>query len=216
MTVNITIDIGAIQLDALKNALLKYEKLIFDLDDTVFSEDIFDYLSFKSIASKFYSLDDIDADIYAKNGIMQKRISREYLFDRIAPNVNNNNIREIVEYYQNFKCGSVLKKYSIRNILKDMHSMGKQIFIVTNGHPIRQMNKIKDLGIDNYLSDMYICHPLTNNQLKPSGKVLDKIGINQGSKDCLIIGDNAEIDGGFARSRAIDFYLFEFPKSNIQ
>jgi FMN phosphatase YigB (HAD superfamily) len=216
MMVNTTIDIGAIQLDALKNALVKYEKLIFDLDDTVFSEDIFDYLSFKSIASKFYSFDDIDADIYAKNGIMQKRISREYLFDRISPNVNNNDIREIVEYYQNFKCGSVLQKYSIRNILKDMHSMGKQIFIVTNGHPIRQMNKIKDLGIDNYLSDMYICHPLTNNQLKPSGKVLDKIGINQGSKDCLIIGDNAEIDGGFARSRSIDFYLFKFPKSNIQ
>lgn len=216
MMVNITIDTGAIQLDALTNVLIKYEKLIFDLDDTVFSEDIFDYLSFKSIASKFYLMGDIDADIYAKKGIIQKRKNRENLFDRISPNVNNDNISMIVEYYQNFKCGSVLQNYSIRNILKEMHSMGKQIFIVTNGHPIRQMNKIKDLGIDSYLSDMYICHPLTDNQLKPSGKVLDKIGINQGSKDCLIIGDNAEIDGEFAKSRSIDFYLFKFPKSNIQ
>ena len=96
-----------------------------------------------------------------------------------------------------------------------MHSKGKQIFIVTNGHPVRQMNKIKDLGIENYLSDIYICHPLTDNQLKPSEQVLGKIGIIQGLKDCLIIGDNAEIDGSFAKSRSIDFYLFKFPKSNI-
>ena len=47
MMVNITLDIGAIQLEALGNVLIKYEKLIFDLDDTVFSEDVFDYLSFK-------------------------------------------------------------------------------------------------------------------------------------------------------------------------
>ena len=83
--VNITLDIGAIQLEALVNVLIKYEKLIFDLDDTVFSEDIFDYLSFKSIASKFYLMGDIDADLYAKKGIMQKRISRKYLFDQISP-----------------------------------------------------------------------------------------------------------------------------------
>ena len=215
MTANITIDTGAIQLDVLTKTLIKYEKLIFDLDDTVFSEDIFDYLSFKSIAIKFYSMSDIDADNYARKGIIQKRINRENLFDRISPDGNSDNIDTIVEFYQNFKCGNVLQKYSIRSTLKEMHSKGKQIFIVTNGHPIRQMNKIKDLGIDSYLSDMYICHPLTDNQLKPSGKVLDKIGINQGSKDCLIIGDNAEIDGEFAKSRSIDFYLFKFPKSNI-
>ena len=215
MTANITTDTGAIQLDVLTKTLIKYEKLIFDLDDTVFSEDIFDYLSFKSIASKFYLMSDIDADIYARKGIIQKRINRENLFDRISPDGNSDNIDTIVEFYQNFKCGNVLQKYSIRSILKEMHAKRKQIFIVTNGHPIRQMNKIKDLGIDSYLSDMYICHPLTDNQLKPSGKVLDKIGINQGSKDCLIIGDNAEIDGEFAKSRSIDFYLFKFPKSNI-
>ncbi|MDB4848125.1 HAD-IA family hydrolase [Candidatus Pseudothioglobus singularis] len=216
MMVNITLDIGAIQLEALVNVLIKYEKLIFDLDDTVFSEDIFDYLSFKSIASKFYLMGDIDADLYAKKGIMQKRISRKYLFDQISPNINNDDIDEIVEYYQNFKCGSVLQNYSIRDLLKEMHSKGKQIFIVTNGHPIRQMNKIKDLGIENYLSDIYICHPLTHHQLKPSGEVLDKIGISQGSKDCLVIGDNAKIDGDFAKNRYIDFHLFKFPKAKIQ
>ena len=52
MTVNTTIDTGAIQLDVLSNTLIKYEKLIFDLDDTVFSKDIFDYLSFKRNAFK--------------------------------------------------------------------------------------------------------------------------------------------------------------------
>lgn len=215
MMVNITLDIGAIQLEALGNVLIKYEKLIFDLDDTVFSEDVFDYLSFKSIASKFYLMGDIDADLYAKKGIKEKRISREYLFDRISPDKNNNNIAAIVEYYQNFKCGSVLQNYSIRNLLKEMHLKGKEIFIVTNGHPIRQMNKIKDLGIYNFLSDIYICHPLTENPLKPNVKVLDKIGISEESKDCLIIGDNALIDGEFAKTRSIDFYLFKFPKIKI-
>ena len=45
--------------------------------------------------------------------------------------------------------------------------------------------------------------------------MLDKIGISEESKDCLIIGDNALIDGEFAKTRSIDFYLFKFPKIKI-
>ena len=215
MMVNITIDTGAIQLDALRKILRNYEKLIFDLDDTIFSEDIYDYLAFKNIAAEFYSLDDVDADLYSKNAILQKRLSRQDLFDRISPDGNIGIIKSIVDYYQNYKCGSIIKDYSISEILKEMYLEGKQIFIVTNGHPVRQMNKIKDLGIEGYLSDIYICHPLTKNKMKPNKSVLKKIGIHHGANDCLVIGDNAEIDGGFAKSKSIDFYLFKFPKSNI-
>ena len=213
--VNISIDTGKIPLSVLKNKLIQYEKLIFDLDDTIYSEDVFDFLVFKSIALKFYSMDDINAENYAQQGILNKRTSRENLFDRIAPIDLDSNINEIVQYYQNFKCGAILQDYSIKETLEEMHSIGKKIYIVSNGHPIRQMNKIKDLGIYSLLSGIYLCHPRTNNQLKPSGNVLDKIGINHGEKNCLIIGDNEEIDGEFARSRSIDFCLFQFPKSEI-
>lgn len=215
MTVNITIDTGKIPLDKLKVKLLKYEKLIFDLDDTIYSEDIFDYLALKSIASNFYSMDHLNAENYAQKGILQKRISRENLFDRISPKSEIENINEIVQYYQNFKCGNILQDYSIREILEEMHIIGKKIYVVSNGHPVRQMNKINDLAINSFLSGIYICHPLTKNQLKPSGEVLDKIGITHGEKNCLVIGDNEKIDGDFAKNRSIDFYLFKFPKSKL-
>jgi FMN phosphatase YigB (HAD superfamily) len=214
MMVNITIDTGAIQIDQLREKFTIYEKLIFDLDDTILSEDWFDYLAFKSIAIEFYSMNDFDSDLYSRKGIIQKRINRKNLFNRISPDSDNELISSIVDYYQNFKCGSILQKYSIRNILKEMHKEGKKIYIVTNGHPLRQMNKINDLNIKHFLSDIYICHPSTNNPLKPSGSVLDKIGITKGAKNCLMIGDNTLIDGSFAESRSIEFYLFKFPKSN--
>lgn len=210
--VNITLDTGSIQLDELKDTLKKYENLIFDLDDTVFSEEVFDYHAFKSIALRFYLMSDIDADLYSKNGIIEKRKSRTNLFNRISPVSNLSNIELIVDYYQNFECGDILKVYSIVKILKEMHIKGKKLYIVSNGHPIRQKNKIENLGINKYLTETYICHPLTENKLKPSGEVLDKIGITRGSKKFLIIGDNEKIDGGFAKSRLIDFYLFKFPK----
>jgi len=215
MMENITIDTGAIQFDVLRKTFINYEKLIFDLDDTVFSEDIYDYSAFRSIAIKFYSMNDVDADLYSKKGIFQKRLSRERLFDRISPDSKKEIIKPIVDYYQNYKCGNILRRYSISDILKEMYLKGKQLFVVTNGHPVRQMNKIKDLGIECYLSGIYICHPLTDHLMKPNGSVLDKIGVPFGSKDYLMIGDNAEIDGGFAKSKSIDFYLFKFPKSDI-
>lgn len=210
--VNITLDTGSIQHDELKDAFNQYENLIFDLDDTVFSEEVFDYHAFKSIALRFYLMSEIDADLYSKNGIIEKRKSRTNLFNRISPVSNLSNIDLIVDYYQNFKCGDILKDYSIISIIKEMYMNGKKIYVVSNGHPARQNNKIENLGINKYLTKTYICHPLTENKLKPSGDVLDKIGIARGSKKSLIIGDNEEIDGGFAKSRLLDFYLFRFPK----
>ena len=157
--VNITLDTGTIQHDELKDAFKQYESLIFDLDDTVFSEEVFDYYAFKSIALRFYLMSEMDADLYSKNGIIEKRKSRSNLFNRISPVSNLSNIELIVEYYQNFKCGDILKVYSIRSILKEMYLKGKKIYVVSNGHPVRQNNKIEKLGISKYLTKTYICHP---------------------------------------------------------
>ena len=212
---NITLDIGPISLSELRSNLDHYKILIFDLDDTVLSEEAFDYFAFKNIAAKFYSLSNSESNKYSIRGIIEKRISRDELFDRISLDGDKKKINSIVEYYQNFSCGPILQKYSIRFILNEMSSKGKKIFIVTNGHPKRQSNKIKDLGIEEFLSGIYICHSLTENRLKPHGDVLDKIGFNCDLKDCLMIGDNELIDGSFAKSRLIDFYMFKLPKINL-
>jgi len=212
---NIIIDTGQIQVEKLKRHLVKYEILIFDLDNTVFSEEVFDYYFFQAIAKNFFSMSDSSAEELSRNGIIQKRFSREKLFNNLFPRSSDKTINLIVEYYQNFKCGEILQSYSIRTLLKEMYILGKKNYIVTNGDPTRQMNKIIDLEIKKYLIDVYICHPLTNNKLKPNSEVLKKIGINKGAQECLIIGDNPIIDGEFAKRWSLDYYLFQYPKISM-
>ena len=195
----------------------RYDKVIFDLDNTIYPEKVFDYSAFRHIALKFnFAKNNKDAISFAKKAVAFKALDRKYLFDRLFPDLNSDQILELVDFYQNFRFGSALQKYSIRETLSEIFKLGKDMYLVTNGHPVRQKNKILDLEISNFFRSIYICHPESKYNLKPSVDVLDRIGIPMNSRESVMIGDDVEVDGGFAKTKGIDYCQLSLPAADIE
>lgn len=94
---------------------------------------------------------------------------------------------------------------SMLTLLQDIVVDRKQLFIVTNGNPEQQLNKIKQLewhGLENYLV-IYFADEIAP---KPDTGVLDLIlsKYNLSRRDLVIIGNTNE-DEEFAQSSGIDY-----------
>jgi FMN phosphatase YigB (HAD superfamily) len=94
---------------------------------------------------------------------------------------------------------------SMLTLLQDIVVDRKQIFIVTNGNPQQQLNKIKQLewhGLEDYLV-IYFADEIAP---KPDTSVLDQIlsKYKLTRRDLVIIGAS-DIDNEFAQSSGIDY-----------
>jgi len=209
------VDTGVDSISRLRRGLLKYEQIIFDLDNTIFPEEVFDRAAFAQIALEFNSTSESEISQFVNQAIIFKSLSRENLFNRLFPNFNHVQILEVVDYYQGFRFGPCLADYSIKRVIEEMYLLGKDMYLVTNGHPVRQKNKIIDLSIGDFFKSIYICHPLTQYNLKPDPNVLNCIEKDGCLSNCVMVGDDALIDGEFARSKEMDYYQF-FCSSQMQ
>lgn len=190
----------------------KYSAFIFDLDNTLIFENDYLFAAYKQIA----------INVQEKYQIPKNTIE-EYLINSFIQNGRNNIFNKMINQFdlpqaelQNFletlRTVKINPKIRIKDFvskdLKDLILQNKSLFILTNGNPIQQQNKYKniewdglDLFIRIYYSNLY--------KPKPSGKSLD-ILINENNldrRDCLMIGDQ-DTDKECARNADVDF-LFE-------
>ncbi len=93
----------------------------------------------------------------------------------------------------------------ILELMQEIVVYGKQLFLITNGKPEVQLNKIRQIewnGLENYLRVFYA----SEINSKPNSDVLSYIINNYQltTKDFMIIG-TSEIDQEFAVSTGVDF-----------
>lgn len=176
--------------------ILDFQLFIFDLDNTIYNEEDYLFQAYSEIAGRFSglttgkskkSLLKIIMSIYTKDG-------REKLFDKFleTAGLDITYLSECLEILRNFTPPDRIKMYrKTEKVLRMLIERGKQIFILTNGNPAQQRNKIK--SVDWKGLDMSITFILADEiEPKPSPAGIEYIlrQTNTGKEQVIFIGDS--------------------------
>ncbi|WP_094570685.1 HAD family hydrolase [Mucilaginibacter xinganensis] len=182
---------------------------IFELDNVLYPEKDYLYQVYYLFASLLEYTDLINAkettDLMVNTYINE---GKEYVFDRVKEKFGINetyraNLRHLM---LTAKLPLKLLLYqNMLNLLQDIVVDRKKIFIVTNGNPEQQLNKIKQTewhGLEEYLT-VYFTEESTP---KPEPDIIDILikDHNLQRRDLLMI-ENAEIDRLCAEASGIDY-----------
>lgn len=205
---------------SLKKKLFKFDILVFDLDDTIYSQKNYDtpaLLSVSRFIQKKTNLKSLDIfNTLRKLKKIRRGKPPKFLFNIFFKNIKikykNYIIDKCVRLFQSYKCKELKKSKSLKFIIKNLYKK-KILFLVTNGNVKRQNNKIKYLGIRKYFKKIFILDGMKK-ETKPSinnvQSLVKFISIYKDFKS-VYIGDNLVTDKKFAKNLKISFIHFEFP-----
>jgi HAD superfamily hydrolase (TIGR01549 family) len=188
----------------------KYSLFIFDLDNTIYDEEDYLFQAYKAISQKLagfalgYNENDLLAiilEIYSKEG-------RDKLFDKFLFRVGLDitYITECLKILRSFNPElSIEIKSKVKNILASLIEKKKPVFVLTNGNPEQQMNKIRNIrwdGLDKTIS--FIMADEFEPKPSPSG-IIHILNITGSEKKEAIMTGDMETDKESALNGGIDF-----------
>jgi FMN phosphatase YigB (HAD superfamily) len=185
---------------------------IFELDNVLYPEKDYLYQVYYLFASLLEYTELINAkattDLLVNTYVNE---GKEFVFDRLKEKFNVDE-----KYRANLKHLMITAKLPLKlllyqnmlNLLQEIVVDRKKIFIVTNGNPKQQLNKIKQTewrGLEQYLT-VYFTEESTP---KPEPDTIDLLikDHNLQRRDLLMI-ENAEIDRLCAEASGIDYINF--------
>ena len=214
-----------IKINELKKRIQNYEIIIFDLDDTIYSQKHYDTPALKKVAdylSKILKIkfDKIFSDIRnlkkLKRGKHPLLIFNKYLNEKILNiKLKKKIIKNSVKIFQSYNCKNLKSVPSLKFLLKKIIKK-KILFLVTNGNIERQRRKIKNLSISRYFKRIFILDGVKKS-IKPSILSVKYLTIflkKNSNKKAVYIGDNNISDRLFAKNLKIKFINFEFNTRN--
>lgn len=211
-----------------------YDTIIFDLDDTLYPE--IDYLSvaFKAISERFeeeYGLNATEIALFLiktfeKEGRQQlfNKCFSLFFKDKKTPKIALKTQNTEGSFSEDFFvkiCLNILRTVKIPQritlfpyayrLISQLLAEKKQIFVLTNGNPEQQKNKIAHLDWQHL--DAHITFVFANEYApKPSAKVFSDFlepNFQLKNKKTLFIGD-AETDAAFSQNVGFDFLHVDF------
>lgn len=171
----------------LHNDILKINErncIIFDLDDTLYSEKEYVESGFKEIAK-----------VYGNDSLFNKLM---YLY-----NINSNNVfqragfsqekcKKCIEIYRNHT-PKISLDYHVKATLEYLKIKNYKLGIITDGRPKSQWNKIKALELNKYMDCIIVTDELGGEEYrKPNSKAYEimKIELNCKFEEMIYVGDN--------------------------
>lgn len=135
---------------------MKHKKVIvFDLDDTLYNE--IDYLksAYNEIASNISKELDVEKHIVFQE-MLELYNNKRNVFDDIIKKYNSSYTKEeLLNLYRNHKPSIKLSNDRL-NFIKLLHEKGVSMGVLTDGRITQQRNKLKALGVLNYISHIII------------------------------------------------------------
>ena len=204
-----------ININKLRIQLKEYEKIIFDLDDTIFPLFFYDKIVFKKLANLLKKKFRLDSKVIFNFLIEHKykKKNNNRLFYSLIKNFKlQSSISEndLVDFYQNFKSRKYQKFPTIINLLKELKLKKKILTLITEGHYNRQRNKIEFLKINSLFDQIFILDNRYKRKYKPSIEGLKRIS-NYKKFKTVYVGDT-EKDRLTAKNLGIKFYKFNISK----
>lgn len=205
----------------------KYKTILFDLDNTLVDDDENRKYAIKQILlqrnentseevlNKFVKMDDqfwkdraegkiIDPYEFETNEEKTKWI-RSLRFVRFFKDISIDEAWDINIKYVNYLSEHIVPKINSKQILKYLYEKGYEIYIITNGPTKAVNNKLKKIGVLEYITDFFTAEEAGH--MKPRKEFFDKFfeKINkQKTDDMLIIGDEIEKDVAGGINNGID------------
>lgn len=130
--------------------------IVFDLDDTLYYEVQFVESAFNYISRYLYSRFNINIQYQIKSLIETKEFN---LYDWIVSNTEINSNDFPLTLYLNlyrYHFPSIHLTNDTEQLLKRLKALGYKLGIITDGRSITQRNKIKALGLEQYIDIMII------------------------------------------------------------
>lgn len=122
----------------------------------------------------------------------QKRMKR--IFEEVNLNISNEEADEKFRLYQQYFQHNWTVYNDVIRCLDFWKNQGFALGIISNGDYDQQVHKLKQIGINNYFSDV-----ITSSQIgvaKPDSKIFKEAAtrMNRDIKECYYIGDRLETD----------------------
>lgn len=170
--------------------------LIFDLDDTLYSEINFVESGFKEVSKKLARELQISENVIYKDLIYTlDKFGRGKTFDIFLQKHNRLSKKLIADCLTTYRSHTpTIKLYP--EALNFLNKYSKTLYLVTDGNKIVQKNKIKALNIELYFNKIYITHQYGKKYAKPSTHCFELIKHREKCNwsDMIYVGDNPNKD----------------------
>lgn len=130
--------------------------IVFDLDDTLYYEVQFVESAFNYISRYLYNRFNINIQYQVKSLIETKEFN---LYDWIISNTEIKSIDFPLTLYLNlyrYHFPSINLSYDTEQLLKNLKALEYRVGIITDGRSITQRNKIKALGLEQFIDTVII------------------------------------------------------------
>ncbi len=184
--------------------------ILFDLDDTLYSERQYIYQGFKGVARylhKKYGLDQRES--YYRMIYIFSSGSKLVFDDFLRSAEINGNITDLVDVYR--RAPRSLAAYpDVRRALEILKNFGHKLLLITNGRAEVQKQKVEHLELAKYFDELFILDEYGEEYWKPSTLIFRVIKqkYGEGLINYAFVG-NSEEDFQFSRSLGIKFIYVE-------
>jgi len=197
--------------------LTPFNEVIFDLDNTIYSQQYFDRGAFEDITTALKEECSLpitgfaDYLLYLKEikGNKYKRLFNDALAKYQLPNYL---LPVMLASYTAHDGRYINQADSLVPLIKT-RLKNKKIFVVTNGPVQVQITKLKRLGLHDWVTYV-ICSSKKPEQLKPNRYAFDKITKQHPCSKLIMVGDDDTTDGLFAHKVNIPFIHFDIRHSD--
>lgn len=168
------------------------DAVIFDLDDTLYSEKEYVKSGYKAIAKEFIEIANMSQKLW--NAFLNSKNAIDYVLKQEGL-LTEGNKNKALEIYRNHIPDIHLYE-GIEEMLIELNKT-KKIGLITDGRPMGQRNKIKALNLEKYIKEIIVTDELGGVEFrKPNAKAFElmqerlKISLEK----MVYIGDNINKD----------------------
>lgn len=195
----------------IKNRLLAYDTVLFDLDGTLYNSDWFYYGAFEQMADWMVKKGlQKEKEVWI-NCMMGLKAARgndgRYLIDEALGllGLEKNLKPDLLGIYRAHDCRYLILEPEEKSVLESLKNAGRIMAVITNGRASLQEKKIQALGVAGYMDAVVILDPCRGDRIKPDPASFYDLEEVYRSGKTVMVGDRFDVDGQFAKNAGIDF-----------
>jgi FMN phosphatase YigB (HAD superfamily) len=194
--------------------------IIFDLDDTLYGVSDYDQGAYEDVARRFLRTDSeaaVAADRLLKHRAAMGK-NYKYLFDDFAGwyELPPEAVSSCIDCYHRHDGRHMSPSRSLHDLLVELKGEGVAIVIASNGRTATQIRKIQRLELQSAVDAIYIGDVADPTRpLKPAVAGWHRLRNEARCPLALVVGDDEEVDGDFARAAGLSYVHFKFPHQEL-
>jgi FMN phosphatase YigB (HAD superfamily) len=205
--------ITRLSLQELLPACCRADRVVFDLDGTVYDTRDFERPALASVvewlrSASGASLEGLTEALWRRR---ERSRDRPGLFDDLLVEWGLPQAwgAECARRFHGFRGGELARAASLRPLMIELRARGARLALVSNGYAEVQDRKVHLLGLGDMLDVRVYCDPREPQQLKPAPWAWSQLEQWRAGASTIFIGDGA-VDAEFAASVGVPFVHFSF------